>query len=74
VTLPNTGFATAQKLAEQIQRKVREAPFAIKGQKLNVSISTAVASKTGAARTLADIVGNAERALSGAQTTGGSLA
>ena len=72
VTLPNTSFATAQKLAEQIQRKVKEAPFAIKGQRLGVSISVGVASKTATARTLLDIVGNAERALSSTQAAGAS--
>ncbi|MCL2193685.1 MAG: diguanylate cyclase [Treponema sp.] len=70
ITLPNVGHKTAMKLAEQIQKKVKEAPFTTKGLKLDVSISLGIASKTSTAKTLQGIISNAEKALFDAKTTG----
>jgi len=70
ITLPNVRRETAAKLAEQIQKKVRDAPFAAKGLKLDVSISFGIASKTSGCKTLSDIVDSAEKALSSAKMDG----
>ncbi|MCL2193851.1 MAG: diguanylate cyclase [Treponema sp.] len=70
ITLPNVRYGTAVKLAEQIQKKVKDAPFTTKGQRLDISISLGIATKTGHSRTLRDIVSNAERALANARVKG----
>ena len=70
ITLPNVRQGTAVKLAEQIQKKVKEAPFATKGAKLDISISLGVAARTNTCKTLRDIISNAEKALSRARTAG----
>jgi len=70
ITLPNVRQGTAAKLAEQLQKKIRDAPFAIRGKRLDISISLGVAIKTNTAKTLTDIVGNASRALSNARSAG----
>ena len=70
VTLPNVGRETAAKLAEQARKKVRDAPFAVKGLQLDVSISLGVASRTSACGSLGDIVRSAENALAAAKASG----
>jgi len=70
ITLPNVRHGTAMKLAEQVQKKVKDAPFATKGLKLDISISLGVATKTNSSRTLHDIAGNAEKALAKARSSG----
>jgi len=70
ITLPNVRHGTAMKLAEQIQKKVQSAPFATKGQKLDVSISLGIAVKTNICKTLTDLVGSAAKALSSAKASG----
>ena len=70
ITLPNVRHGTALKLAEQVQRKVKDAPFATRGKTLDVSISLGIASKTANSKTLQDLTGNAERALSNAKASG----
>ena len=71
ITLPNVGHGTAVKLAEQIQKKVKDAPFTTKGKgQINISISLGVASKTNTCKTLREISGNAEKALSNARAAG----
>jgi len=72
VTLPNVGGETAARLAAQLQKKVKDAPFAAKGLKLDVSISLGIASKTASIKDLAEIIGNAERAFSNAKANGGN--
>jgi len=70
VTLPNVRHETAVKLAEQAQKKIKDAPFATRGLKLDVSISLGIASKTSGTKTLREVIGNAERALASAKATG----
>jgi len=70
ITLPNVMHGTAMKLAEQVQKKIKDAPFAIRGLRLDVSISLGVASKTAGSKTLRDIVGNAEKSLASAKSSG----
>jgi len=70
VTLPNVRHGTAMKLAEQIQKKVKDAPFATKGLRLDVSISMGIASKTSSSKTLREIAINAEKALADAKASG----
>jgi len=70
ITLPNVSHGTAVKLAEQVQRKIKEAPFATRGMRLDVSISLGIASKTTSGVTFHDIVGNAAKALSNAKSAG----
>ena len=70
ITLPNVRHGTAMKLAEQIQKKVREAPFASRGKRLDISISLGLATKTDTSKTLTDIINNAEKALSSAKSSG----
>jgi len=70
ISLPNVSHGTAVKLAEQVQRKVKEAPFATRGTRLDVSISMGIASKTASSRTLGDIFGNAAQALTNAKASG----
>jgi len=70
ITLPNVKHETAAKLAEQIQKKVKDAPFATKGHKLDVTISLGIASKTPVNNTLQAIVANAEKALANAKSNG----
>ena len=70
ITLPNVRHGTAMKLAEQIQKKVKEAPFATKGLRLDVSISLGLVAKTASCRTLSDVIGNAEKALASAVSSG----
>ena len=70
ITLPNVRHGTAIKLAEQIQKKVKDTPFAIKGLELTVSISIGIAVKTTTAKTLQDIIDDAEEALANAKTGG----
>ncbi|MCL2191060.1 MAG: diguanylate cyclase [Treponema sp.] len=69
ITLPNVRYQTAVKLAEQIQKKVKDAPFAAKGRQLDVRISFGVASKTDSCKTLAGIIDNAAKALSNTKVT-----
>jgi len=70
VTLPNVPHGTAVKLAEQVQRKVKDAPFAARGLRLDVSISLGIASKSNSSKTLQALIANAEKALSDAKATG----
>jgi len=70
ITLPNVRHGTAVKLAEQIQKKVKEAPFATKGMKLDITISLGIACKTAGNTTLQGIAANAEKALANARSTG----
>jgi len=70
ISLPNVRHGTAVKLAEQAQKKVKDAPFAVKGLQLDVSISLGIASKTRGSKTLAEMVGNAHKALSSAKAAG----
>ena len=70
ITLPNVRQGTAMKLAEQLQKKIKDAPFAVKGLRLDVSISLGVTAKTNDNRTLQSVISNAERALSDAQSAG----
>ena len=70
ITLPNVRHGTAVKLAEQIQKKVNDAPFATRGLKLDVSVSVAVAAKTSTYNTLQGIADNAEKTLANAMATG----
>ena len=73
ITLPNVRHGTAVKLAEQIQKKIKDTPFAtLKGLKIDASISLGIATKTDIAKTLQAIAANAERALSSAQASGSS--
>ena len=58
------------KLAEQVQKKVKDAPFATRGLKLDVSISLGIAAKTSSSKTLSDIASNAAKALANARSTG----
>ena len=69
-TLPNVSQETASKLAEQIQKKIKGAPFATKGLRLDVSISLGIASKTSTSKTLQGIISAAARTLSDARTRG----
>ena len=68
ITLPNVRHGTAVKLAEQLQNRVKDAPFAMKGLRLDIGISFSVAVKTPASKTLHDIISNAAGTLSGART------
>ena len=70
ITLPNVMRGTAIKLAEQVQKKIKDAPFATKGKRLDVSISLGVASKTENSRTIVDIVNDAANALAEAKASG----
>jgi two-component system cell cycle response regulator len=70
ITLPNVRHGTAVKLAEQIQKKVHDAPFATRGHRLDVTISIGVAAKTSTRKTLGDITDDATRALANAKSTG----
>jgi len=70
ITLPNVSHGTAVKLAEQVQRKIKEAPFATRGTRLDVSISLGIASKTNSNKMLVDIIGNAAQALTSAKSGG----
>jgi len=70
ITLPNVRHGTAVKLAEQIQKKIHDAPFATKGHKLDVTISIGVAAKTSVSKTLGDITDDATKALASAKSTG----
>jgi len=70
ITLPNVKPATGLRLARQIQKKIEDTPFAVKGMELDISISFGVAIKTSTARTLQDIVNNAEKALTSAMASG----
>ena len=71
ITLPNVRHGTAVKLAEQIQKKIKDTPFAAKkGVKIDGSISLAIVTKTDSAKTLRDIIATAEKALSDAQASG----
>ncbi|MCL2233458.1 MAG: methyl-accepting chemotaxis protein, partial [Treponema sp.] len=70
ITLPNVRNETAVKLAEQIQKKVKEAPFATKGLKLDITISIGIACKTTVNNTLQGIAANAEKALASARASG----
>ena len=70
ITLPNVRSGTALKLAEQVQKKVGDAPFATKSHRLDVSISLGIASKSSTCKTLRDILGNAGKALSNAKASG----
>ncbi|MCL2192491.1 MAG: GGDEF domain-containing protein [Treponema sp.] len=70
ITLPNVWHGTAVKLAEQLQKKIKDAPFATRGLKLDISISIGVVSKTAASKTLSDLVSNATRALNSAKSSG----
>ena len=70
ITLPNVQHGTAMKLAEQVQKKIKDAPFATRGVRLNVSISFGIASKSNSNKTLQAILANAENALSNAKATG----
>jgi len=70
VTLPNVMHGTAIRLAEQVQKKIKDAPFAIGGRRLDVSISIGVASKTAGSKTLQEIVGNAGKSLADAKSGG----
>jgi len=63
ITLPNVTHRTAAKLAEQIQKKVKDAPFAAKGRQLSVTISFGIASMTDTDKTLQDIINNAGKTL-----------
>jgi diguanylate cyclase (GGDEF)-like protein len=72
IALPGVSRSTAAKLAEQLQRKMVDAPFATKGLKMNVTISLGVASKSGAAATLEGITAEAKRALARAKEAGGN--
>ena len=66
ITLPNVKHETAVKFASQIQKRIKDTRFEIrKDLKISVSISLAIAAKTAAAQTLQEIVGNAEKTLSG---------
>jgi len=64
VSLPNVRYETAVKHAELAQKKAKDTPFIVKSLKLDVSISFGIASKTNASKSLPDIIGNAEKALS----------
>ena len=70
ISLPNVRHGTAVKLAEQVQKKIKDAPFATRGKTFDISISLGVATKTNVARSLHDILSNAEKALSNAQAGG----
>jgi len=70
ISLPNVRHGTATKLAEQIQKKVKEAPFATKSLRLDVSISLGLAVKKPSCRTLSDVIGSAEKALASAVSSG----
>ena len=70
ITLPNVRHGTAVKLAEQAQKKVKDAPFAVRGLQLDVSISLGIATKKSTCKTLREIVGNAEKALANAKAAG----
>jgi len=70
VTLPNVRHGTAVKLAEQLQKRMKDAPFAAKGLKVDVSVSVGVAVRTPACKTLQDIVSNAGKALASSAKTG----
>ena len=68
VTLPNVKHETAVKFAAQIQKRIKDTRFEIrKDLKISVSISLAVVAKTAEAQTLQEIIGNAEKTLSGAK-------
>ena len=70
ITLPNVRQGTAVKLAEQLQKKIKDAPFATRGNRLDISISVGVAVKSNTSKALHDIVSNAERALASARSSG----
>ena len=70
ITLPNVRHGTAVKLAEQLQKKIKDAPFATRGMRLDISICLGVAVKTNDSKTLQEIITNAERALSSAKSAG----
>jgi len=70
ITLPNVPQGTATKLAEQVQKKIKDAPFATRGIRLDVSISLGLASKTDGNNTLNGIVMSAEKALASAKASG----
>ena len=70
ITLPNVPQGTATKLAEQVQKKVKDAPFATRGIRLDVSISLGLASKTDGNNTLNGIIMSAEKALASAKASG----
>ena len=71
ITLPNAKYETAVKFAGQMQKKIKDTRFETpKGLKIHVSISLAIATKTDTAKTLRDIVVNAEKELSSVQASG----
>ena len=70
ISLPNVWHGTAVKLAEQVQKKIKDAPFATRGLKLDISVSMGISNKTISSKTLSDIIGNAEKALANAKATG----
>jgi len=72
ITLPNVRRGTATKLAEQIQSRVKDAPFAIKGRQIKVSIGMGLSFKSERGRTLQGLISHAERALSEARGSGKS--
>jgi len=69
ITLPNVRQGTAVKLAEQLQKRIKDAPFATRGLKLDVSISFGLAVKSAATRTLHELISSASGALSGTRST-----
>jgi len=70
ISLPNVRHGTALKLAEQAQKKIKDAPFATKGLRIDVSISLGIASKTSTCKMLQDVINNAEKALFNARSLG----
>jgi len=70
ITLPNVKHETAIKLAEQIQKKIKGTPFAIRGKEFKVSISFGIAVKNTLSKTLQDIINDAEKALASAKEGG----
>jgi len=69
-TLPNAKKETALKFAELVQKKLVDTRFEIKSLKLSVQISLGIASKDARSKTLAEIVGSAQRALASAKASG----
>ena len=70
ISLPNVKNVTAIKLAEQLQKKIKDSPFSVKGLRIDVSVSIGIASTVNNAKSLEDIVGSAEKALSHAKSSG----
>jgi len=68
LTLPNVRYGTASKLAEQIQARVKDAPFATKGITLTIRISIGIGVKMPVTTNLQEVIDSAEKALANAQT------